>query len=78
MLGWTGAGGLTGLDKPEVIAASTTDVVAHASGFVVGALTGALAAWGRVRRWLNRLPQWGTGLTAAAIITVAWVMALTS
>lgn len=78
MLGWTGAGGLTGLDKPEVVAASTTDIVAHASGFVVGAATGAMAASRRVRRWMAKVPQLVTGVAAVGVIAVAWVFALAS
>jgi rhomboid protease GluP len=78
LLGWTGTGGLTGLDPPEVIAASTTDVVAHATGFVVGVAIGALAAVTSVRRRLATLPQWASGLGAVAILTIAWTFALTS
>jgi len=44
LLGWMGTGGLSGIDKPEVIAASTTDIVAHASGFFVGAVVAVLTA----------------------------------
>jgi rhomboid protease GluP len=78
LLGWTGAGGLTGLDPPEVIAASTTDIVAHATGFVVGVAIGALAATTSVRRRLAALSQWTTGFGAVAILATAWIFALTS
>jgi membrane associated rhomboid family serine protease len=76
LLGWLGTGGLSGSEKPEVIAASTTDIVAHATGFVVGGILGAVAAVGAVRRRLARVPQWGSGIAAIAIITAAWVVAL--
>jgi rhomboid protease GluP len=78
LLGWMGTGGLSGTDKPEVIAASTTDIVAHASGFFVGAVLGAVAAFTAVRRWLVRVPQWASGVAAASIIAVAWAFALSS
>jgi hypothetical protein len=76
LLGWMGTGGLSGLDKPEVIAASTTDIVAHATGFFVGAALGAVAAFGVVRRWLWRVPQWASGVAAAGIVAAAWAVAL--
>jgi membrane associated rhomboid family serine protease len=78
LLGWTGTGGLSGTDRPEVIAASTTDIVAHASGFVVGAMLGAVAAMGIVRQKLMKAPQWATGFAAIAIIAAAWAFALNS
>ena len=78
LLGWLGTGGLSGTDRPEVIAASTTDIVAHASGFVVGAALGALAALPVFRTRLAELPQWASGLGAIAIVAVAWAFALNS
>jgi hypothetical protein len=78
LLGWMGTGGLSGIDKPEVIAASTTDIVAHASGFFVGTVLGAVAAFTAVRRWLVRVPQWASGAAAVGIIAVAWAFALSS
>jgi rhomboid protease GluP len=78
LLGWTGTGGITGLDKPEVVAASTTDIIAHVSGFVTGTVVGALAALASVRRLLQRVPQWAAGATALGILAVAWTFALTS
>ena len=78
LLGWMGTGGLSGTDRPEVIAASTTDIVAHVSGFLVGAVLGAVAALGVVRKKLSKLPQWATGLGAIAIVAVAWAFALNS
>ena len=78
LLGWTGTGGLSGTDRPEVIAASTTDIVAHASGFVVGAVLGAAAALPVVRARMAKLPQWATGFGAIAIIAAAWAVALNS
>jgi membrane associated rhomboid family serine protease len=78
LLGWMGTGGLTGFDKPEVVAASTTDIVAHASGFVVGAALGVLAALAWVRKRLEKMPQWASGLAAFGLIAVAWAVALSS
>ena len=78
LLGWMGTGGLSGTDTPEVSAASTTDIVAHASGFVVGAVLGAVAALGVVRRRLATLSQSVAGLGAIAIVAVAWAFALNS
>lgn len=78
LLGWMGTGGLSGIDKPEVIAASTTDIVAHASGFFVGAVLGAAAAVSAVRTRLARVPQWASGIAAVAIVAVAWALALNS
>lgn len=78
LLGWMGTGGLSGIDKPEVIAASTTDIVAHASGFFVGAVLGAAAAVSAVRTRLARVPQWASGIAAVAIVAVAWAFALNS
>lgn len=78
LLGWMGTGGLSGIDKPEVIAASTTDIVAHAAGFFVGAVLGAVAAVHAVRKWLARVPQWASGVAAVGIIAVAWAVGLSS
>jgi membrane associated rhomboid family serine protease len=78
LLGWLGTGGMTGLDRPEVIAASTTDIVAHASGFLMGVLAGAVAAFPKVRAVLARVPQGATGVAAALIVASAWAVALTS
>ncbi len=78
LLGWLGTGGLSGIDKPEVIAASSTDIVAHASGFLFGALLGAAAAVSAVRAWFSRVPQWVSGAAAVGIIAVAWAVGLSS
>jgi rhomboid protease GluP len=78
LLGWTGSGGVSAFDPPEVAASSTTDVIAHVSGFVVGAAIGALAAHELARRWLQRVPQWASGAAAIAILAVAWTFALLS
>lgn len=70
LLAWTGSGGEdTG---------APVDVVAHALGFGTGAALGALAATLRVRRLLQRLPQWASGLAALAQIAAAWGFALRS
>ncbi len=76
LLGLTGTGGLSGMDPPEVVAASTTDIVAHVSGFLIGTVLGAIAATRIVRKKLSKLPQWATGLAAIAIVASAWTFAL--
>jgi len=78
LLGWLGTGGMTGLDKPEVIASSTTDIVAHATGFFVGVLAGAVAAFPHVRVLLGKVPQWASGVAALLMLAGAWALALTS
>lgn len=70
LLGWTGTGGDEGAEQ--------VDVVAHAGGFLCGALLGAIAAQPQIERLLRRLPQWLTGLLAVAQIAVAWGVALAS
>jgi membrane associated rhomboid family serine protease len=66
LLGWTGSAG------------EGTDVVAHLSGFAMGALLGATAALPRSQRWLNRVPQWLTGALALVSLAIAWWCALRS
>jgi rhomboid protease GluP len=66
LLGWTGAGA----------PGSDVDVVAHVSGFAVGALLGATAALPRIQARLRRLPQWLTGAAAIASLAIAWTCAL--
>lgn len=66
LLGWTGSGG------------EGTDVVAHLTGFAMGALLGATAALPRSQRWLNRVPQWLTGAVAFSTLAIAWWCALRS
>jgi membrane associated rhomboid family serine protease len=78
LLGLTGTGGLSGTDTPDVIAASTTDIVAHVLGFVMGATLGIVAAVRVVRKWLLKVPQWMTGFAAIAIVACSWVFALNS
>jgi rhomboid protease GluP len=65
LLGWTGTGG-----------GEETDVVAHVLGFLVGSTLGAIAAQPWASRWLDRIPQWLTGLVALGIIALAWSTAL--
>jgi membrane associated rhomboid family serine protease len=55
-----------------------TDVMAHLLGFGIGASFGAIAALPAVSRRLHDLRQWPSGLTAVAIIAVAWGLALAS
>jgi membrane associated rhomboid family serine protease len=66
LLGWLGSGG------------EETDLVAHATGFIVGVLVGATAALPRVEPVLRRVPQWLAGLAAVASILGAWACALLS
>jgi hypothetical protein len=55
------------------------DVVAHALGFAVGLLAGAIAvALKPALRLLRRVPQWLTGLLALVPLLVAWIRALSS
>jgi membrane associated rhomboid family serine protease len=68
LLAWFGSGSDEG--------AGQVDVIAHALGFIVGALLGLLAARPRVRPLLQRIPQWLTGLLALAQIAIAWRLAL--
>jgi membrane associated rhomboid family serine protease len=64
LLGWFGTAG------------EGTDVVAHALGFVVGGLLGALAALRAVAARLERVPQWLTGMLALLSLAAAWACAL--
>lgn len=64
LLGWTGSAG------------EGTDVVAHAAGFVVGAVLGATAALPRSRLLLDRVPQLLSGAAALGSIAIAWGCAL--
>jgi rhomboid protease GluP len=64
LLGWLGSAG------------EGTDLVAHALGFVIGALIGATAALPRVERVLERVPEWLAGLAAIVSIAIAWACAL--
>jgi rhomboid protease GluP len=71
LLSWTGSGA----EGPE---AQTVDVVAHASGFAVGAALGATVAWQPADRILADIPQGLAGLAAVAVIVMTWVLALSS
>jgi membrane associated rhomboid family serine protease len=73
LLGWFGTGG--GEDSDAV---ASTDIVAHAGGFLIGLLLGAAAAQSWTQRLLHRLPQWLAGLMALASILTAWICALRS
>jgi rhomboid protease GluP len=74
LLGWFGSGG----GGEESAAPTQIDIVAHAIGFGVGCLLGALAAQPRARDMLARVPQWLSGLAALASIVIAWSFALAS
>lgn len=64
VLGWLGTSG------------EGTDLVAHALGFTVGALAGALAGIPAVQPRLARLPQWLAGLVVLAWLGLCWGLAL--
>jgi rhomboid protease GluP len=66
LLGWLGSAG------------EGTDLVAHATGFIVGVLIGTGAALPSVERTLTRMPQWLAGLAAFASVALAWSCALLS
>lgn len=73
LLGWFGSGGGEDSSAPTQI-----DIVAHAAGFIVGCILGALAAQPAARRILDRVPQWLSGLAALGSIAIAWACALAS
>jgi membrane associated rhomboid family serine protease len=66
LLGWFGSSG------------AETDLVAHATGFIVGVLIGAAAALPSIEQALRRVPQWLAGLGALVSIAVPWTCALLS
>ena len=66
LLGWLGTAG------------EGTDIVAHALGFVVGAVLGAGVALPKFERALRRVPQWLPGVAALGSIAIAWACALSS
>jgi membrane associated rhomboid family serine protease len=74
LLGWFGSGG----GDDESSAPTQVDIVAHAAGFIVGCLLGALAAQPSARRLLDRIPQWMSGSAALGSIVIAWACALAS
>ena len=66
LLGWLGSAG------------KHTDIMAHVLGFAVGALLGWTVAQPAVSQRLHRAPQWPAALAAAAIMALAWGLALAS
>jgi membrane associated rhomboid family serine protease len=64
LLGWFGSAG------------EGTDLVAHATGFIVGVLIGGAAALPSIEHALRRVPQWLAGLAAFASIAIPWTCAL--
>ena len=64
LLGWLGSAG------------EGTDLVAHATGFIVGVLIGAAAALPHIKYGLERVPQWLAGLAAFVSIALPWTCAL--
>jgi len=77
LLGWFGSGG-GGDGDLDAAAATQVDIVAHAIGFMVGCLLGALAAKPALGRLLDRVPQWIAGVAALGSIAIAWACALAS
>jgi rhomboid protease GluP len=76
LLGWFGSGG--GGEETATAAVTQIDIVAHAAGFGVGCILGALAARPALQAVLNRVPQWLSGLAALGSIAIAWACALAS
>jgi membrane associated rhomboid family serine protease len=76
LLGWFGSGGGGSDGDLDAASATQVDVVAHATGFMVGCLLGALAAKPALGRLLDRVPQWIAGLAALGSIAIAWACAL--
>lgn len=64
LLGWTGSQG------------ENTDLVAHAAGFVLGTLTGALLAMPAASRLRQCTTQVIAGFAAVALLGAAWARAL--
>jgi rhomboid protease GluP len=76
LLGWFGSGG--GSEETAATAVTQIDIVAHAAGFGVGCILGALAARPALQAALDRVPQWLSGLAALGSIAIAWACALVS
>jgi rhomboid protease GluP len=76
LLGWFGSGG--GGEETGATAVTQIDIVAHAGGFGVGCILGALAARPALQAALDRVPQWLSGLAALGSIITAWACALAS
>jgi rhomboid protease GluP len=76
LLGWFGSGG--GSEETAATAVTQIDIVAHAAGFGVGCILGALAARPALKAALDRMPQWLSGLAALGSIALAWACALAS
>jgi rhomboid protease GluP len=76
LLGWFGSGGSG--EETGATAVTQIDIVAHAAGFGVGCILGALAARPALHAALDRVPQWLSGLAALGSIIIAWACALAS
>lgn len=68
LFGWLGVGDGSG----------RVDVMAHATGFVCGALLGTLAGLTRLPERAGAWAQWAMGLTALSLIAGGWWLALSS
>ena len=66
LLAYTGTGG------------ERTDVVAHLTGFIAGLAIGWLGSLVPESRLRDKRVQWTAGATAAALLTGAWILAITA
>jgi membrane associated rhomboid family serine protease len=74
LLGLLGSGG--GLPEQGPESAGGTDLVAHALGFVIGAIGGVVVVMPPVAKVLKRVPQWASAAAIAAALLLAWGVAL--
>jgi rhomboid protease GluP len=70
--------GLLGTGASEQGVDTSTNLIAHAFGFAVGAVLGAIAARPRAQQLLSLMPQWMSGALTLALLAVAWSLALAS
>jgi rhomboid protease GluP len=68
--------GLLGTGASEQGMDTSTNLIAHAFGFVVGAVLGVVAARPGVASFLARLPQWMSGVITLGIVGFSWMLAL--
>ncbi len=64
LLAYTGTGG------------ERTDVAAHLTGFIAGLAIGWLGSWLPEATLRNRALQWSAGMAAAALVAMAWLVAI--
>jgi membrane associated rhomboid family serine protease len=68
--------GLLGTGASEELADTGTNLIAHAFGFVIGGVLGAVAAAPAIAARLNAVPQWLSGAAAFALVAGAWLLAV--